>query len=153
MLFRSVRAGLREEQVGVLMASDARRRPVAPVQVASIDTLRHPQKSLRKPRSHLKTVFRNCLPVSLRLRIRSHNKLEHRSHSLRDMFDVSIAINIGPRWNTADLRGQVFIDITLRLSQYTYLKPSALHFLRRFVRQLQNDREHPLQRRPKSAND
>jgi DNA repair protein RadD len=33
-------AGLREEQVGVLMASDARRRPAGPVQVASIDTLR-----------------------------------------------------------------------------------------------------------------
>ena len=35
------------------------------------------------------------------------------------MFDVSIAINLGTRRNPADLRGQVFIDITLRLSQYT----------------------------------
>ena len=33
--------GLPEEQVGVLMAADPRRRPMAPVQVASIDTLRH----------------------------------------------------------------------------------------------------------------
>jgi superfamily II DNA or RNA helicase len=39
-----LRAGLREQQVGVLMASDARRRPAAPVQVASIDTLRHRPK-------------------------------------------------------------------------------------------------------------
>ena len=39
-----VRAGLREEQIGVLMADDARRRPAAPVQVASIDTLRHRPK-------------------------------------------------------------------------------------------------------------
>ena len=33
-------AGLREDQIGVLMATDARRRPGAAVQVASIDTLR-----------------------------------------------------------------------------------------------------------------
>jgi len=39
-------AGLEESQVGVLMASDARRRPVAPVQVASIDTLRHRPKPM-----------------------------------------------------------------------------------------------------------
>jgi superfamily II DNA or RNA helicase len=39
-----LRTGLREVQVGVLMASDARRRPVAAVQVASIDTLRHRPK-------------------------------------------------------------------------------------------------------------
>jgi superfamily II DNA or RNA helicase len=32
--------GLPPEQVGILMASDARRRPAAPVQVASVDTLR-----------------------------------------------------------------------------------------------------------------
>jgi DNA repair protein RadD len=37
-------AGLREHQVGVVMATDARRRPTAPVQVASIDTLRHRPK-------------------------------------------------------------------------------------------------------------
>ena len=67
------------------------------------------------------------------------------------MLDVSIAINLGTRRNPADLRGQVFIDITLRLSQYTYLKPSGLHFLRRFLRQ--NDRERQMQRIPKSAND
>jgi superfamily II DNA or RNA helicase len=39
-----LRAGLNERQVGVVMASDARRRPMAPVQVASIDTLRHRSK-------------------------------------------------------------------------------------------------------------
>jgi hypothetical protein len=39
-----VDAGLRERQVGVLMATDRRRRPGAPVQVASIDTLRHRAK-------------------------------------------------------------------------------------------------------------
>jgi superfamily II DNA or RNA helicase len=39
-----LRAGLLEEHVGVLMANDARRRPAAPVQVASIDTLRHRPK-------------------------------------------------------------------------------------------------------------
>jgi superfamily II DNA or RNA helicase len=39
-----LRAGLCEGQVGVLMADDARRRPAAPVQVASIDTLRHRPK-------------------------------------------------------------------------------------------------------------
>jgi len=37
-------AGLHEGQVGILMANDPRRRPVAPVQVASIDTLRHRRK-------------------------------------------------------------------------------------------------------------
>ena len=37
-------AGLQEHQVGVVMATDARRRPTAPVQVASIDTLRHRPK-------------------------------------------------------------------------------------------------------------
>lgn len=41
---RLLRAGVREEQVGVLMANDSRRRPAAPVQVASIDTLRHRAK-------------------------------------------------------------------------------------------------------------
>jgi superfamily II DNA or RNA helicase len=39
-----LRAGLDERQVGVVMASDTRRRPTAPVQVASIDTLRHRPK-------------------------------------------------------------------------------------------------------------
>jgi superfamily II DNA or RNA helicase len=39
-----LRAGLHEERVGVLMSDDARRRPAAPVQVASIDTLRHRPK-------------------------------------------------------------------------------------------------------------
>lgn len=39
-----LRAGLEESQVGVLMATDTRRRPAAPVQVASIDTLRHRSK-------------------------------------------------------------------------------------------------------------
>ena len=39
-----LRAGLDAVQVGVLMADDARRRPTAPVQVASIDTLRHRPK-------------------------------------------------------------------------------------------------------------
>lgn len=39
-----LRAGLEERQVGVVMASDTRRRPTAPVQVASIDTLRHRPK-------------------------------------------------------------------------------------------------------------
>jgi superfamily II DNA or RNA helicase len=39
-----LRAGLEERQVGVVMATDARRRPTAPVQVASIDTLRHRPK-------------------------------------------------------------------------------------------------------------
>ena len=42
-------AGLPKANVGVLMASDARRRPTAPVQVASIDTLRHRPK----PPAHL----------------------------------------------------------------------------------------------------
>jgi superfamily II DNA or RNA helicase len=36
--------GLAEDQVGVLMASDPRRRPAAPVQVASVDTLRNRAK-------------------------------------------------------------------------------------------------------------
>lgn len=36
--------GLREEDVGVIMASDPRRRPAAPVQVASVDTLRNRAK-------------------------------------------------------------------------------------------------------------
>ncbi len=36
--------GLAEAQVGVLMASDPRRRPAAPVQVASVDTLRNRAK-------------------------------------------------------------------------------------------------------------
>jgi DNA repair protein RadD len=36
--------GLDEEQVGVIMASDPRRRPAAPVQVASVDTLRQRAK-------------------------------------------------------------------------------------------------------------
>ena len=36
--------GLREDQVGVMMASDPRRRPAAKVQVASVDTLRHRAK-------------------------------------------------------------------------------------------------------------
>ncbi len=36
--------GLSEEQVGVLMASDPRRRPAAPVQVASVDTIRNRAK-------------------------------------------------------------------------------------------------------------
>jgi superfamily II DNA or RNA helicase len=44
-----LRAGLHEEQIGVLMASDTRRRPAAPVQVASIDTLRRRPK----PPAHL----------------------------------------------------------------------------------------------------
>ncbi len=39
-------AGLAEDQIGVLMASDPRRRPAAPVQVASIDTLRNRPKPL-----------------------------------------------------------------------------------------------------------
>ncbi len=37
-------AGLSETQVGVLMATDARRRPTARVQVASVDTLRYRPK-------------------------------------------------------------------------------------------------------------
>lgn len=37
-------AGLEARQVGVVMATDTRRRPIAPVQVASIDTLRHRPK-------------------------------------------------------------------------------------------------------------
>lgn len=36
--------GLTEDQVGVLMATDPRRRPTAMVQVASVDTLRHRAK-------------------------------------------------------------------------------------------------------------
>jgi hypothetical protein len=39
-----IASGIAEAQVGVLMASDGRRRPVAPVQVASIDTLRYRSK-------------------------------------------------------------------------------------------------------------
>jgi superfamily II DNA or RNA helicase len=39
-----LRAGLEERQVGVVMATDTRRRPTATVQVASIDTLRHRPK-------------------------------------------------------------------------------------------------------------
>jgi DNA repair protein RadD len=42
-------AGLRENQIGVVMASDTRRRPGAPVQVASIDSLRNRPK----PVAHL----------------------------------------------------------------------------------------------------
>jgi DNA repair protein RadD len=37
-------AGLRARDVGILMANDRHRRPTAPVQVASIDTLRHRAK-------------------------------------------------------------------------------------------------------------
>jgi superfamily II DNA or RNA helicase len=39
-------AGVAEPDIGVLMASDTRRRPAAPVQVASIDTLRRRPKPL-----------------------------------------------------------------------------------------------------------
>jgi DNA repair protein RadD len=42
-------AGLPEAMVGVLMATDARRRPTAPVQVASVDTLRYRPK----PAAHI----------------------------------------------------------------------------------------------------
>jgi superfamily II DNA or RNA helicase len=41
---RLIDFGLPEHDVGVIMASDPRRRPVAPVQVASVDTLRHRAK-------------------------------------------------------------------------------------------------------------
>jgi superfamily II DNA or RNA helicase len=41
---RLVEFGLAEDQVGILMAGDSRRRPAAPVQVASVDTLRNRPK-------------------------------------------------------------------------------------------------------------
>ena len=41
---RLIQLGVPEDQVGVMMGADPRRRPGAPVQVASVDTLRHRAK-------------------------------------------------------------------------------------------------------------
>jgi DNA repair protein RadD len=46
---RILRMGVPESQAGILMGGDPRRRPGAPVQVASVDTLRH----RAKPEAHL----------------------------------------------------------------------------------------------------
>jgi len=43
---RLIQLGVPEDQLGVMMGADPRRRPGAPVQVASVDTLRHRAKPL-----------------------------------------------------------------------------------------------------------
>jgi superfamily II DNA or RNA helicase len=86
---RVVQHGVPETNVGVLMASDTRRRPVAPVQVASIDTLRHRPKP----------------PAELVVIDEAHRCLAPSYLTLRELYPNALHVGFTATPYRADLRG------------------------------------------------
>jgi DNA repair protein RadD len=82
-------AGLPESSVGVLMAHDGRRRPAAPVQVASIDTLRHRPKP----------------PASVVIVDEAHRELSNSYVALREHYRSAFHLGFTATPYRADNRG------------------------------------------------